>query len=183
MKAVTKKRRKNRAGFTLAETLIAVLILVMVSGIVAGALPAASSAYTKTVDAANAQILLSTAVTVLREELSTAADAHVEIDNKTIRYNGDTGKERTIAYLAATSTDPAGLYITYTREVGDPEKRLLVSEAAATKDMIFDYTSVSIGADTITFTGLTVTKAGYTDASGKLIPLASQATYVIRKVS
>ncbi len=70
MRSILKKLKKGKAGFSLAETLIAILILLMVSAIVAGAMPAAASAYQKTVDAANAQILLSTAMTVLRDELA-----------------------------------------------------------------------------------------------------------------
>ena len=63
---------KNRGGFTLAETLIAVLILLMVSGIVAAGIPAAREALTKAVDASHSQVLLSTTMTALRNELGSA---------------------------------------------------------------------------------------------------------------
>jgi type II secretory pathway pseudopilin PulG len=69
---VIKKKLKSRFGFSLAETLIAILILLMVSAIVGAAIPTASRVYVDTVDAANAQVLLSTATTVLRDKLSTA---------------------------------------------------------------------------------------------------------------
>lgn len=64
--------KKNRGGFTLAETLIAVLILLMVSGIVAAGIPAAKEALTKAVDASHSQLLLSTTMTALRNELGSA---------------------------------------------------------------------------------------------------------------
>ncbi len=96
-KAVKRMARKlNRtAGFTLAETLMAILILLMVSAVVAGGLPAAMNAYHKAVDAANAQLLLSTTVNALRDELSTAWN--VEAAGETITYqSADTGSKSKI---------------------------------------------------------------------------------------
>ena len=74
---VRKKGKKIRDahGFTLAETLLAVLILLMVSGIVAAGIPVAKKAYEKVVLAADAQLLLSTTVAELRDEIGTAWDA------------------------------------------------------------------------------------------------------------
>lgn len=73
MKRIRKKLASSQ-GFTLAETLICVLILLMVTGIVAAAIPTASNVFMSAVDTANAQILESTAITVLRDELSTAKE-------------------------------------------------------------------------------------------------------------
>ena len=67
-----KNQKRNRGGFTLAETLIAVLILTMVAGIVAGGIPAARNALDKAVDVSHSQLLLSTTMTSLRNELATA---------------------------------------------------------------------------------------------------------------
>ena len=50
----------NEDGFTLAETLMTVLIMLLVSSVIAAGIPAAAKAYRKAVDAANAQVLLST---------------------------------------------------------------------------------------------------------------------------
>lgn len=80
MNALTKKLKKT-GGFTLSEVLVAVMILVMIS---ATALPAALNAYKNAVDAANGQVLFSTAVNALRSELSTAWD--VTASEKTISY-------------------------------------------------------------------------------------------------
>ena len=60
MRTILKKLKRGRAGFSFAETLIAILILLLVSSIVAAALPSASNVYVKSVDTANAQVLLST---------------------------------------------------------------------------------------------------------------------------
>lgn len=172
MKAVWKKTRKN-AGFSLGETLIAILILLMVSAIVAGAIPTASHVYAKTVDAANAQVLLSTTMTVLRDELGTATDVE-KTDSTTLTYNKGS---RSIAY----TEDPAGIWLRYKRKDAEgndvTESLLLVSQKAATKDMVVSYTGVTVDEETITFSGLQVTKAGYEKA------LAGQNTYTIRRAS
>jgi len=85
MKRITKKLKKN-GGFTLAETLLAVLILLLVSVIVAEGMPAVRNVYEKVFIGANAQVLLSTTVTALRDELGTAWDVSVGTDNKSVTY-------------------------------------------------------------------------------------------------
>ena len=87
------KKSNCSAGFTLAETLVAVVILVLIS---AAALPAAMNAYRNAVDAANAQVLLSTTVNALRSELSTAWN--VSAEETTITYqSADTGDKSVIS--------------------------------------------------------------------------------------
>lgn len=71
------RKLKDKAGFSLAEMLMTVLILMMVSLIVATGMPAAKNAYEKTVIGANAQAMLSTAVSALRNELGTAWDIRI----------------------------------------------------------------------------------------------------------
>ena len=99
-----KKTRKlnSRGGFTLAETLLAVLILLMVSVIVATGVPVAKNAYEKVVVAANAQVLLSTAVNTLRDELGTAWDVEVveegETEPKIKYFCADTGARAEICF-------------------------------------------------------------------------------------
>ena len=94
MKRIIRKL-KNTAGFTLAEMLLTVVILLLASGVVATGMPAAVNAYRNAIDAANAQVLLSTTVNALRDELSTARD--VQVSGKTITYTGtDTGSRSTI---------------------------------------------------------------------------------------
>ena len=83
-----KEKLRSQRGFTLAETLLAVLILLLVSVIVATGMPAAKNAYEKVVVASNAQALLSTAATSLRNELGTAWN--VIIDDNAAKTNAGT---------------------------------------------------------------------------------------------
>ena len=146
---------KRAAGFTLAETLMTVLILLMVSAVVAGGMPAAMNAYRKAVDAANAQLLLSTTVNALRDELSTAWD--VEVEGTTITYqSSDTGEESIISL----GDDGKIMLQEYAGEIpdwieekdpaGNPfprgDKRPLVSDAMTkgiSKDLTVSYTGAA----------------------------------------
>ena len=100
------KRMKNQSGFTLAETLMAVLILLLVSTIVATGIPVARNAYEKVILGANAQAMLSNAITNLRDELGTAWEVNDEKDasgGKTVisYFNANTGAKAKIS-LATT---------------------------------------------------------------------------------
>ncbi len=119
-------RGRRKAGFTLAETLIAILILLMVSAIVAGALPVAGKVIAKTEDTADAQVLLSAAMAALRDELSTAAD--ISVSGTTVEYrsavNGLCRLEVVSSPAASGEETGGGILLTYLEE--DPltgEKR------------------------------------------------------------
>ena len=92
MRALTKKLRANSAGFSLAETLIVVLILLMVSAVIGAAIPTAANVFTKTVDTANAQVVLSTTMTALRDELCTVTEFEAPVENsKSLIYKSKRG--------------------------------------------------------------------------------------------
>ena len=89
-----RKVHKNCTGFSLGETLVAVAILVIIT---AASLPAAVHVYRNAVDAANAQVLLSTTVNALRDELSTAWDVKAVSAAKEIVYkSSDIGSQSKI---------------------------------------------------------------------------------------
>ena len=173
------RKLKQQNGFSLAEMLVAVLILLMVSAVVAGGVPAASNAYSKAVDAANAQVLLSTAATALRDELGTARNVSISGDKKTVRYySADNGNyselslgekdERSVIMLTSylgenvnnsdsdVSGESASATIYGTTE--DTVQWELVSSAAITKKLGLTYDSVSYDNGIITFTNLQVLK-------------------------
>ena len=156
MKNMT-SRIKQHNGFTLAETLMAVLILSMVTGIVAVGVPAATSAYKNAVDASHAQVLLSTTMTALRNELSTAKD--VSATGTIISYIDEDDRRSEI------TVEDDGIYLTKAKGIIEEDvsldntnsiNRLLVSKEAATSNMYAQYTSSSFSDSIVKISGLSV---------------------------
>ena len=111
-----RKKLNSRAGFTLAETLLAVLILLLVSTIVATGMPVARTAYEKVVLTSNAETLLTTAISTLRNELGTAWKVEQPSKNHVTYFSASTGtraelyldgenKIKILDYAGATSLD------------------------------------------------------------------------------
>ena len=141
MKRILQKLKRT-SGFTLTETLAVVIILLLVSGVVAAGMPVAANAYTKVVDSGNAQVLFSTTMTALREELSTATEIETTTKDgkillnyyRSARYgvlarlsNSDDGIMLGYYYKQKNDSDEYE-YVSY----GDDYVRPLVSTAAAT---------------------------------------------------
>lgn len=177
---IIKRIRKNRAGFSLAETLITILILLMVSAIVAAALPTASTVYKKTVDAANAQVLLSTTMTILRDELNAARDITVSSDGSTISYiSGITGNKSIIECVPDEGLKITAYPDAVSTEDGSDKTRFLVSEKATTSGMILtcSFSSTSLEDGKLVVSDIEVKKADDENA------LAEQTIYTIRLIS
>lgn len=170
------RRKKNaRGGFTLAETLMAVLILLMVSGVVAAGIPTAANALNKVVEASNAQLLLSTAMTKLRTELGSAAD--VSASGTTVTYMTPEGSQSVL------TSETGGIFLREYADLvteGDTYKHLLVSDAAANRTLLVSYTGVAKSGSVIEFTNLNVYRQSDTSRSS---PLVSAQTYQIRVMS
>ncbi len=139
MKRIWRKLNR-RSGFTLTEMLAVVIILLLVSGVVAAGMPVAANAYTKVVDSGNAQVLISTVKTALREELSTATDIGTADGELTIYRSARYG------VLAKLSNGTDGIiHLDYVNDSGGSlGSRPLVSTAAATglsveyKSIVYD---------------------------------------------
>ena len=77
----------DQQGFTLTEMLVTTLILVLASTLMATGIPVAIDTFHKTVDTANAQLAMSTTITVLKTEIGLATDVKlVSKDNKQYIY-------------------------------------------------------------------------------------------------
>ena len=135
------KRFNTAEGFSLAETLIAILIILLVSAVVAAGLPAAQRAYVNVLEAVDAHMFLSTTMTELRDELSTATEITVPTDNKEkiIYTNPITGK-------SSISLEEGMFVITSYENLLDAEdapavkkERPLVSNAVKTPKLSLDY--------------------------------------------
>jgi len=104
------RKARYRSGFTLAETLLAVLIMLMVSSIMVTGIPAARNAYEKVVLGANAEVLLSTSLTALREELGTARNIDIKGTKEISYYSAKTHAKARI-YLSSEGTDPQTIWV------------------------------------------------------------------------
>ena len=96
----------DNAGVTLAEMLLAILIMLLVSVIMVGGIPAAKDAYEKVVLASNAEVLLSTAISELRNELGTARD--VEVANNAITFRNSYTGSKSKLFKSTGGDDPEG---------------------------------------------------------------------------
>ena len=152
-----KNRIHNKKGFTLAETLLAVLILLMVSQIVATGIPVAKNAYEKVVLTSNAEVLLSTAATVLRNELGTAREVKIPDKKTVIYYNSTRGNGAKIGM----EEDEVKIHRYFLEEDGisiDSGAESLISKKRATEDLYVTFDSVSFDSDNkvITFNAVSV---------------------------
>ncbi len=82
-----KQKLKQNRGFSLVELLMTTLIMLMAASIVARGIPAAQKVYKRTVDVANAQVLLSTALIVLRDDVGFATEVKVADDATALSGN------------------------------------------------------------------------------------------------
>lgn len=93
MKQVLRKLNSDRRGFSMIELLVVVLILLLVTAVIVGGLPAAQQAHRVVVDESNAQVLLSTVMSRLRDELGTATQVTV-LDNTVVYAAASGGRTR-----------------------------------------------------------------------------------------
>lgn len=161
----SKAKLKNKRGFSLAETLLAVLILLLVSVVVATGMPAVTNAYNKVVLGANAKTMLSTAVTALHDEIGTAWQVENSTDDKSLSYfNGSTGARSKISsgtklpiriqdYLSLGEED---LIHASDAKVGSEHD--LISGASFNPEMYVTFDSISYAGGIVTITGLKVCK-------------------------
>ncbi len=170
MKKKLMQRLRRRGGFTISELLITVLILSMVAAIMAAGMPAAVKAFTNAVDSANAQLLLTTAMTELRDELGTAES--VDITDGSISYTDGYGNRSTLSSSAGTGSDTGGTFVPGGISKGS---RLLVSrQTAGSEKMYVWYESAAYdsAAHVVTFTNLAVMRGSDT--------MLKSATYQVR---
>lgn len=105
------KRTRRRAGFSLAETLLAVLILSIAAMLLANGVPFAKSAYEDVVVSANARMLLSNTVSALRNELGTAMNVVVDPVERSIVYYSTDIHSNSKIYLYQSSVESGSLLV------------------------------------------------------------------------
>ncbi len=147
-----RKKLKSRAGFTLAETLLAVAILMLVSVIVATGIPVARNAYEKVVLSSNAETMLTTAISSLRNELGTAWKVE-SVTGGVSYFSAATGTRsklylsdgtiKLLEYAEATAQDAL---------LGTTQNK----QSATARDLVFQSDRDTLGKLTLTATGITL---------------------------
>ena len=159
-----KRKLKSQKGFSLTEVLAAVLILSMVSSVVAGGIPVARDAYEKVTLSANAQVMLSTAITALRNELSTASEIKSDGAKKIEYYSAAIKNQCAIGITDQTGRENGGIWQTlYSSSDADTQiwKKLVSDAVGAEKPgenrLFVTYNTISAPVNGIvTVTGLRV---------------------------
>lgn len=162
-----KSRLRSVSGFTLAELLMVVIILLLASSIATVGISSAANAYQKVVDSANAQLLLSTTISSLRRELAMASEVK-EDGEKLVYTSGETG----LAITLVSAGD--GIRQQWTNTKGESEDHLLVTEKAATKDMISSFSGITFSGGVYTVSGLKIVKNGH-EYAGLNAPIVIRA--------
>ena len=143
------------------ETIVAMLLVVLMSGMMVTGIRLAVKVYTTTVDKANAQVLLTTTETILRNELSSAKKITVRDDKKAVTYqNSVTGQKWEIS-----SPDTDILKI----QNGKTDEKRLIAETTGTKNLHISFDKIELSTDRryITVSGLRVTKGTQTLAGSE----------------
>lgn len=141
-----KAGKNNRGGFTLAETVIALLVVVMVTAVVAAGIPVAAKALRDVVDASHAQVLMSTTMTSMRDELSMATNIQCDEGGRIV-YTDSSG------VLSELVVKTGGIYLTKfaspdgSFEGAVTEQRRLVSDQAATEGLHESFSEAVFDAD------------------------------------
>lgn len=161
MNRIRVKLNKFSSGFSLAETLVALLIVLMVSSILVAGLPAAFQAYSKVVDGANAQVLLSTGATRIRDELGFATDVYLRSDNTVNGYSQNG------FYKQMTNKADSGIIINMKPSMDStvsPSEVYLIPPKASTDSLVLSFGTITYNKEKSIFTvaGLEVKKGDNT---------------------
>lgn len=166
------RKLNSKKGFSLTELLLAMLIMLMVSAIMVAGIPAAREAYQDVVIASNADLMLSTTISTLRNELGSAKDVKAESD--VVTYINITRGAASKIYKNASATQEIMLdrYATSTvieNSGSDVVQSMTLSSTPANNDLnlYVTYSSVECANGIITFHGLQVNSdTGKTDLAG-----------------
>ena len=112
-----KTKLKNKKGFSISELLMVVLILSLIIVILGGGLTVVLNAYNRITLKAEAQTLLSTAITQVSDEFRFASDI-------------DTGDNGHVTFLSATQ----GCQVYFTNDTSESKRGILIGNTVNTTD-------------------------------------------------
>lgn len=179
---------RRNGGFTISESLAALIILLLVTAIVAAGIPAAARSYERVTLASTSEVLLSTSMSALRNELSSARDVTILNNGDSLQYyNVAFGSMSTISKDSSLTDENGDGNIMYSRYSADdliqayPSKSQaeapvsLVTDEAAGKDLFvtFDKVSLKPHDNVIRFTNLRVVKKSTGEVTTAVAPVYS----------
>lgn len=172
----------SRRGFTLAETLVAMLLMSFVGLIVTGGIAMGARVYGRIVERSNAELLLSTTLLELRDQLDRVNE--VQLSGTTLAsYRESTSNWKKLSLSQGIFVSEYKGY-SVTGASGDTlyENQPLVTDEAAGKSLYATYTSITYENGNFVITGLKVCKKDTTTALAWLDRNKSEdsATYYIR---
>ncbi len=164
--SLLRKKLSSKRGFSLAELLLATAIMLLSASIVARGIPVAQDIYKKTLDIANSQVLLSTAMTSLRDDIGYAEKIVLDGDPQkttgvSITYETPRSGEMTLTPDEAAENDDAD-------DSTSMARTLMISDGLSKGQgflLVYDTVELTKEDDAITavsFKNLRVTKKGYT---------------------
>ena len=180
--------KNNRSGFSLAETLFAVLIVLMVSAVVAAGIPVAGRALKAAVDSSHAQVLLSTTMTAMRDELSMAKNIQWVESEKKITYIDSAGVS------SALIIKDDGIYLRKDSALSNTSNpnsnalirdRRLVSEQAATEGLYESFSSADYDSTTgiVSIYGLQVKRKVGSSSEGQMLAGLEEVPFEIEVIA
>ena len=110
----TKRKLSSRLGFSLVESMVCMLVVGLVSVSMVTGIQCSVHAYQKVIDEANGRVLLSTAMTMLRNELSTAEITSSGENGQPIQYRNADGELWTLGIVGGT--EEIGYYTINTQD-------------------------------------------------------------------
>ena len=125
------KKIKNKKGFTLSELLVAIIVLSLMTVMLATGAGLAARSYRTLTDESNAQVLVSTFASMLRNELSNAKD--VELSDGVYTYQK--GESNSLMGMKTDSKNQVMI-----GELGN--EKVLISNVTATNDLYVSVESI-----------------------------------------
>jgi len=157
-----KKKLRGSSGFSLGEVLVVVLILLLLTAMITAGIPTAQRAYNNVVDAGNAEVLLSTTLTIIQSELSTATEI-IEENGKVAYYKS--GNSGLWSALATDDGSKEGIRLleyagSPSETAVEPYSSLLVTRKAATANLYTVFSDIVYSDGVFTINGLLVLRDG-----------------------
>ena len=183
-----KGSNRNNEGFSFAELLAAILIMLMATSIVTAGIPSAINAFENVVVGSNAQVLLSSTINALRNELCTAINIEYNSSgsNRTyLSYYDSNLDAKSLIHLDEATGVPKAIMIKRYCDLPNPIDELLISSPAATDKLYASYSNIEVHSNEgyVVFKNLAVYRRSDLGRAKALAKIDNSGDLVIRYIS